>query len=87
MPLPQEPIELRTAERWGLDVPAEYWEIDPKLQQITLTAAGKNWIRREAGKQRREWAKDWIAIISPAVSAVVAILGLILGLVVALAKH
>ncbi len=78
----QEPF-LRTAEKWGLDIPAEYWTHDTAVRGATLTVEGKNWIKREAGKRRREWAKDWISILSPILASVIAILGLL----VALMKH
>ena len=74
---------LRSAERWGFDIPAEYWDHGDLWSEPTLTEPGKNWIRRETSKRRREWAKDWVSILSPFLSAVIAILGLL----VALMKH
>jgi hypothetical protein len=41
------------------------------------------WLKREISKHRKDSAKEWIAILSPIVSAVIAILGLL----VALKKH
>ena len=82
----QEPME-NCAKKWSIDITDQYWYHDPRVKRPILTDAGKNWIKREAGKLRRERAKDWIAIISPVVSGVISILGLALGLLVALMKH
>lgn len=77
----RQELLIKNVERWGLDVPSEYWDDeDGKLRGFILTKAGENWVTREAGKRHREWAKDWVAIIFPLLSAIIAILSLLVAL-------
>jgi hypothetical protein len=81
---------LKTARRWGVDIPSQYWNNDSTERFLTLSEEGKNWIRREASKKRREWAKEWISILVPVVTTVTGILALVvsaLALLVALRKR
>jgi hypothetical protein len=72
---------LKTAEHWGLDIPPEFFDdSEGRIRGTILSHGGKNWVRREAAKRRREWAKDWITILSPFLSALIAILGLLVAL-------
>lgn len=69
---------IRAAKRWGLDIPGEYWDNEGlRHEGCMLSEEDKNWIRRELAKCRRERAKEWVAIISPILSAIIAILGLL----------
>ncbi len=69
-----------SAKRWGIDIPDRYWINNKGARWLNLSDDGRNWIRRELSKKRREWAKDWVAIISPVLSAIIAILGLLVAL-------
>jgi hypothetical protein len=74
---------LRSARKWGIDIPPEFWEREDDKdgeRLVTLSLKGHNWIKREVGRVRREWAKDWVGILSPVLSSIVAILGLLVAL-------
>jgi hypothetical protein len=74
---------LQSARKWGIDIPPDFWEresAEDGERLITLSLEGRNWIKREVGKVRREWAKDWVGILSPVLSSIVAILGLLVAL-------
>ncbi len=67
------------AEQVGLDIPEKYLT-DPNGDYPRFTSDGKNWVRREVGRLRREWVKDWIAVIAPFASFIISVLALLLAL-------
>jgi hypothetical protein len=76
----QAPI-LRSARKWGIDIAPEFWQKRWEDEEYgVISLEGRNWIKREVGRVRREWAKDWVSILSPVLSSIVAILGLLVAL-------
>ena len=73
---------VRSARKWAIDIPPDFWERPNAEDSVyrTLSLEGRNWIKREVGRVRREWTKDWVGILSPVLSLIVAILGLLVAL-------
>lgn len=80
---------IEAAERWGLDIPAEFWDRsdDEWVRGPTLSEKGRKWVAREAGRRRREVAKDWVAILSPVFSLAISLLGLLVALLTLKQRH
>jgi hypothetical protein len=79
----QMPITSKAREL-GLDIPPEYYDSGNNRSGFSvLSDRGENWVRRQIQNMRIERTKNWVAIVSPILSAIIAILALI----VALRKH
>jgi hypothetical protein len=75
---------VERARDLGIDIPqTRYRAREEGLRHEVLSEEGYAWLVTEVRRQRMAIAKDWVAIVTPILSAVIAILGLL----VALKKH
>jgi hypothetical protein len=71
---------MKAAFNAGITIPKEHYAEDEWPYRGTLTDSGEMWLKKAISKQRKDTAKDWVAILSPIASFAIAILGLLVAL-------
>jgi len=69
------------AERYGVELPREWWEHDEEHDLWYLTPEGRRQAKRHI-TQERIWAfKQWFQAVTPAVALLMGLVGIIVGLI------
>ena len=73
-------ILRRKAERFGIEMPRDWWEHDETHDLWYLTPDGRRHLRRRLTEERVWVVKQWFLVLIPAVALLVGLLGTIIGL-------
>lgn len=70
----------RKAEARGVELPREWWEHDEEHDLWFLTPEGRRQARRHLQQERLWAAKQWLAILIPAVALLIGAAGVVIAL-------
>jgi hypothetical protein len=73
-------ISRRKAERFGIEMPRDWWEHDETHDLWYLTPEGRRHLRRRMTEERIWGVKQWFIVLIPAVALAIGLVGTIIGL-------
>jgi hypothetical protein len=76
----QSRIWRRKAERFGIEMPRDWWEHDETHDLWYLTPDGRRLLRRRLAEERIWVVKQWFLVLVPVVALLVGAIGTIIGL-------
>ncbi|MDO8836612.1 MAG: hypothetical protein Q7V01_13505 [Vicinamibacterales bacterium] len=73
-------ILRRKAERFGIEMPRDWWEHDETHDLWYLTPEGRRHLRRRLTEERVWVVKQWSLVLAPVIALVIGLIGTIIGL-------
>jgi hypothetical protein len=70
----------RKAERFGIEMPRDWWEHDETHDLWYLTPEGRRHLRRRLTEERVWAVKQWFLVLVPVIALIIGLIGTIIGL-------
>jgi hypothetical protein len=70
----------RRADRYGIELPREWWTHDEEYDLWSLTADGRRQLTRHITQERIWGTKQWFQVLTPVVALLVGLIGAVIGL-------
>lgn len=70
----------RKAERFGIEMPRDWWEHDETYDLWYLTPEGRRHLRRRLTEERVWVVKQWFLVLVPVIALLMGFIGTIIGL-------
>jgi hypothetical protein len=73
-------ILRRKAERFGIEMPRDWWEHDETHDLWYLTPDGRRHLRRRLTEERVWVVKQWFLVLVPVIALIIGLVGTLIGL-------
>ncbi len=77
----------RIAEKYGIDLPSEWWEHDDTCDLWYLSPVGRRQLKKRVTQERIWNLKQWLNAAIPAVALLIGVIGIVIGLIAVWRAH
>ncbi len=77
----------KLAEKYGIDLPREWWEHDETYDMWYLSPIGRRQVKKRASQERIWSFKQWLNAAIPAVALLIGVVGIIIALIAVWRAH
>jgi hypothetical protein len=77
----------KLAERFGIDLPREWWEHDDTHDLWYLSPTGRRQLKKRVTQERIWSLRQWVNAVVPVVALIIGIVGVLIGMVAVWRAH